>query len=181
MKKNHFCFLASIVLALVLSSCMTITKSVNAPVETGDITIEVKKIIQEKGLGWWTMGIPITTTKTKGLQVVITNNTDKPQSINWNQSSINWLNYSSPVFLSGMKYSQAGQGTIPNTALGAGKSVTIDVYPANNVEWTGKTWKIDGIKLKKGDELSLIAFTESGIQIETSFVASKNDGMHFIW
>ena len=52
MKKNQLCFLASIVLVLSLSSCMTISTEVNSPVnnEEGNITIEVKKVIQKKGL-----------------------------------------------------------------------------------------------------------------------------------
>lgn len=183
MKKNQLCFLASIVLVLSLSSCMTISTEVNSPVnnEEGNITIEVKKVIQKKGLGWWALLIPITTTNSQGIEVLITNNTDKPQSINWNKSSLNWHNKSSPVFLSGMKYIDAGKGSIPNTAIGTNKTVRTTIYPANNVEWTGKKWTIDGMNLKAGDELSLIAFTESGIQIETTYTATKSDGIHLLW
>ena len=183
MKKNHLCFLASIVLALLLSSCMTISTEVNSPVnnEDGNITIEIKKVIQRKGIGWWALLIPITTTNSQGIEVLITNNTDTPQSINWNKSSLNWHNKSSPIFLSGMKYKEAGTALIPNTAIGANKTVRTAIYPASNVEWTGKKWTIDGMNLKAGDELSLIAFTESGIQIETTYTVTKSDGIHFLW
>lgn len=183
MKKNHLCFLASIALALLLSSCMTISTEVNAPVnnEEENITIEVKKIIQKKGFGWWALLIPITTTSSQGIEILITNNTDKPQSINWNKSSLNWHNKSSPIFISGMKYIEAGKASIPNTAIGANKTIKTTIYPANNIEWTGKKWTINGMRLKEGDELTLLAFTESGIQIETTYTATKNDGIHLLW
>ena len=83
--------------------------------------------------------------------------------------------------MSGGKYSQAGEGSIPNTAVGVGKSVKVTIYPSTNVDWTGKEWKINGMNLKKGDEISLIAFTESGLQIETTYEVEQNDGIRILW
>lgn len=97
------------------------------------------------------------------------------------KNSQNINNKSSPLFLPGMKYTNAGTNSIPNTAVGVGKSIKVQIYPSNNVEWDGKNWKIDGMKLKQGDELSLIIFTESGIQVESTYILTKNDGIHFLW
>lgn len=171
-----------VLLVSVLSSCMTYSMKVIAPVDKDEqVSIEIKKIIQEKQLGWWAFLIPITPTETQGFEVLITNKTDKPQSINWNLSSLNWHGRSSSIFVEGSKYIQAGENSIPNTAVGVNKTVKIEIYPAKNVEWTGKKWKINGMDLKKGDEISLIAFTESGLQIETTYEVERSDGIHLIW
>lgn len=146
-----------------------------------NLSIEIKSIVQEKSLAWWSLLIPVTPTKSQGLELLITNNTDKPQSINWNQSSLNWHGGSSSIFMEGQKYSKSGEASIPNTAIGVGKSVRVTIYPSKNVEWTGKEWKINGMNLRKGDEISLIAFTESGLQIETIYEVERSDGIHFIW
>ena len=175
--------LVSLITTILFSSCMTFSTNVETSIETNDkgVSIEITKLIQEKGFGFWTCLIPLTTSKTIGIEVLIKNNTDVAQSINWNQSSLNINNKSSPLFLPGMKYTNAGTNSIPNTAVGVGKSIKVQIYPSNNVEWDGKNWKIDGMKLKQGDELSLIIFTESGIQIESTYILTKNDGIHFLW
>lgn len=182
MKKISLGFVIIILLVSILSGCITYSMKVDSPVENeGNVSIEIKSIVQEKTLGWWALLIPITPTKSQGLELLITNNTDKPQSINWNQSSLNWHGRSSSIFMSGGKYSQAGEGSIPNTAVGVGKSVKVTIYPSTNVDWTGKEWKINGMNLKKGDEISLIAFTESGLQIETTYEVEQNDGIRILW
>ena len=155
---------------------------VDSPVENeGNVSIEIKSIVQEKTLGWWALLIPITPTKSQGFEVLITNNTDKPQSINWNQSSLNWHGRSSSIITEGSKYIQAGVNSIPNTAVGVFGTVKVIIYPAKNVEWTGDEWEINGMDLKKGDEISIIAFTESGLQIETTYEVERSDGIHFLW
>ena len=94
---------------------------------------------------------------------------------------MNWHGRSSPIITDGSKYIQAGVNSIPNTAVGVFGTVKVIIYPAKNVDWTGKEWKINGMNLKKGDEISLIAFTESGLQIETTYEVEQNDGIRILW
>ena len=180
--KRFVFVLCSVLVITMLSSCVTYSMKVFAPVDKDEqVSIEIKKIIQKKQLGWWGLFIPITPTESQGFEVLITNKTDKPQSINWNQSSFNWHGRSSSIITEGSKYIQAGSNSIPNTAVGVNKTVKVIIYPAKNVEWTGDDWEINGMDLKKGDEISIIAFTESGLQIETTYEVERSDGVHFIW
>ena len=80
-----------------------------------------------------------------------------------------------------MKFSQSGSNTIPNTAIGVNQSVSVTLLPSNNVNWTDDGWEISGMQLKAGDVISLVAFTESGLQIETTYKVEESDGIHFWW
>ena len=171
-------------LVFMLSSCVTTSlMKVNGAIgEDGNVSIEITNVIQKRNHGWWWwFCIPITPVESQGLEVVIINNTDKPQSINWNKSSLNWHNRSSSLFLEGMKYSQSGSNTIPNTAIGVNQSVSVILFPANNVNWTNDGWEMDGMQLKVGDVISLVAFTETGLQIETTYKVEESDDIHFWW
>ena len=181
MQKKFLNIFIMLLFVMLFSGCMTIQSSVNIPEkEDNDVSIKITKIIQKKGYGLWFLCVPLTTTNTQGVEVVITNNTNEPISINWNKSSFNWRNTSSPVITGDSKFIQAGTNTIPNTSIGSNKTAKIKLFPANNVEWTGKKWKINGMNLKKGDILSLITYMESGKSIETTYEVEREDGIHFI-
>ena len=174
--------LCSVLVITMFSGCVTYSMKVFSPVDKDEqVSIEIKNIIQRKQLGWWAFGIPITPTESQGFEVLITNKTDKPQSINWNQSSLNWHGRSSSIVTEESKFIQAGSNTVSNTAVGVNRTVKVMIFSAKNVEWTGKEWKINGMNLKKGDEISLIAFTESGLQIETTYEVERGDGIHLFW
>ena len=117
---------------LVLASCQSFlsngqpdfTFTVNSPYQDDLVLISVSGLEMVNRL--------TTGNQVVGLEVEIRNKSDKPLTIKWGDSSIEYNNKSHVVFLDGQFYSDAGK-PMPDAYLPPGRRVTSGVVPANNV------------------------------------------------
>lgn len=117
---------------LVLASCQSFlsngqpdfTFTVNSPYQDDLVLISVSGLEMVNRL--------TTGNQVVGLEVEIRNKSDKPLTIKWGDSSIEYNNKSHVVFLDGHFYSDAGK-PMPDAYLPPGRRVTSGVVPADNV------------------------------------------------
>jgi len=86
-----------------------------------------------------------------GFGVSVSNNTGKMARVNWEKSSVITNGTSSPPFISGMKYKDAGT-TPPPLMVPSGGKISVDVFSASQPYYTGgqyATWIMQNIKTQK--------------------------------
>jgi hypothetical protein len=117
--------------SLLLASCATFSNQ--AP----KFTFFVTSTSQDDLISVSVPSLEAVNRLTTGLQVVgmdvqIKNNSDKPLTVRWADSSIEYNGKSHLVFLAGSYYSDAGK-PMPDTHIRPGRGTTSGVVPADNV------------------------------------------------
>lgn len=70
-----------------------------------------------------------------GISIVVENHTDAIVKILWEESSVSYYGRSFPVFLDGMKYTNAGQVNAPPTIVGKGQTASREVYSSDQPDF----------------------------------------------
>lgn len=80
----------------------------------------------------------------RGFKVDVTNNTDKPLKIVWDDTAVTFGGNSSGVLPDGYKYADSATSKTPTIVLPHG-SVSKEITPSSNIQFRGGNWRTDAL------------------------------------